>query len=175
MRERCPGYPDVMDSSPDALLALYLADHHAGSTTGVELVRRAVGTNEGTELGALLERLAGEIERDRDELARVMESVGAGSDRAKDAMAWVGEKAGRLKANGQLTGTSPLSRLVELEGLSLGIEGKRLLWLALDAAADPRLSEYDFAALAERAERQREELEPHRVAAATSAVAVNGS
>ena len=161
-----------MDSNPADLLGIYLSDHHAGSTTGVELARRAAGTNAGTELGTLLERLAAEIDADREELEAMMGEVGAGTDRAKDAMAWVGEKVGRLKGNGQLVGTSPLSRVVELEGLSLGIEGKRLLWLALEAAADPRLSTHDFAALAERAARQRQELEPFRVAAAASAVAV---
>ena len=36
---------------------------------------------------------------------------------------WVAEKAGRLKLNGSLLTYSPLSRLVELEGLSLGVEG----------------------------------------------------
>ena len=43
-----------------------------------------------------------------------MDDLGVGS-RAKDGAAWVAEKLGRLKTNGQLTGYSPLSRLVELE------------------------------------------------------------
>ena len=46
----------------------------------------------------------------------------------KSAGAWTAEKFGRLKPNGQLTGYSPLSRLVELEGLKLGITGKLGLW-----------------------------------------------
>jgi hypothetical protein len=164
-----------MDSSAQGLLATYLNDHLAGATAGVELSRRAAGANEGTELGTLLGRLAAEIEEDRATLESVMVAVDAGRDRVKVTAAWVGEKAGRLKPNGQLTGYSPLSRLIELEGLSLGIEGKRLLWVSLGALSDPRLTGFDFAALAERAARQRDEIEPLRRAAATTAFEAAGS
>lgn len=161
-----------MDSTPQGLLATYLNDHFAGAIVGVELARRTRGANSGSELGVLLGRLTAEIEEDRATLGSVMDAAGAGRDRAKATFAWVGEKAGRLKPNGQLTGYSPLSRLVELEGLSTGIEGKRLLWLSLEGIDDPRLRAFDFAALAERAARQRSELEPFRVAAAETACRV---
>ena len=42
-------------------------------------------------------------------------------DRLKVAGAWAGEKAGRLKLNGHLTGYSPQSRVIELEGLVVGV------------------------------------------------------
>ena len=97
------------------LLGIYLQDHHAGSTSGLELVRRARSSNQGTVYGDFLSRLADEIDADRRTLEEIMDDLGVGSDRAKDGAAWVGEKLGRLKTNGQLTGYSPLSRLVELE------------------------------------------------------------
>lgn len=158
-----------MGASPHTLLATYLNDHLAGSTAGVELARRARGSNEGTELGDLLARLAAEVEEDRATLEAVMESAGVGRDPIKTRLAWVGEKIGRLKPNGQLLGYSPLSRLIELEGLELGIAGKQALWQSLGEVADPSLVAYDFAALAQRAERQRTELEPHRLAASREA------
>jgi hypothetical protein len=158
-----------MGASPQTLLATYLNDHLAGATVGVELSRRARASNEGTELGDYLGRLAAEIEEDRATLEAVMDSAGAGHDPLKTRIAWVGEKVGRLKPNGQLRGYSPLSRLIELEGLELGITGKLALWRALGEAGDPRLAAYDFAALAKRAERQRTELEPHRLAASREA------
>ncbi|MGI8749920.1 MAG: hypothetical protein ACR2J6_05115 [Thermoleophilaceae bacterium] len=158
-----------MDSSPEGLLATYLNDHLAGSTTGEELARRTRDANDGSELGVLLGSLTAEVEEDVATLKSVMDAVGAGRDRAKMAAAWVGEKAGRLKPNDQLTGYSPLSRLIELEGLSMGIEGKRLLWVSLDQLTDPRLAAFDFGQLAERAARQRTELEPFRLAAAQTA------
>jgi hypothetical protein len=147
------------------LLAIYLNDHLAGSTVGVELARRARGSNEGTELGEFLATLVAEIEEDRDTLQEVMEAVGAGRDRLKVAGAWAGEKAGRLKLNGSLLGYSPLSRVVEVEGLRLGVEGKACLWKMLRELADPRLSGFDFDALIARAERQRDELERQRLEA----------
>ena len=154
-----------MANDPSSRLAIYLNDHLAGSTVGVELARRARGANSGSELGQLLDRLVREIEEDRDTLGSVMDAVGARRDRLKQAAAWAGEKVGRLKLNGQLTGYSPLSKLVELEGLNLGMEGKSRLWAVLGELADPRLSSFDFPALAERAERQRSELEPFRLEA----------
>ena len=86
--------------------------------------------------------------------------------------AWTAEKAGRLKLNGQLLGYSPLSRLVELEGLSLGVTGKLCLWLGLRAAYqdDPRLTGFDLEGLAKRARDQRQRLERVRRKAAVEAL-----
>jgi len=148
-----------------SLLATYLNDHLAGSTVGVELARRARGSNEGSELGGFLAELTIEIEQDRATLEEVMAAVGAGRDRIKVVGAWAGEKVGRLKLNGSLLGYSPLSRVVELEGLRLGVEGKACLWRMLRELADPRLSSFDFDALIVRAERQRDGLEQRRLEA----------
>jgi hypothetical protein len=152
-------------------LPIYLNDHLVGSTVGVELVRRMERENSGTELGAFLLDLAAEIEEDREALLQLMQKLGVTPSRAKIAAGWTAEKLGRLKLNGQVRGYSPLSRLVELEGLATGIEGKRSLWLALGAIDDPRLIDTDLGALAERARSQRERLEPHRLAAARDCLA----
>jgi hypothetical protein len=40
------------------LLGIYLNDHLAGATIGLELSRRARGSNEGNEYGEVLERTA---------------------------------------------------------------------------------------------------------------------
>ena len=154
------------------LLAIYLNDHLAGATVGSELSRRALGSNRGTPLGVFLEGLHREIEEDRRSVLLVMSRLGVRPDRVKKAVAWLGERAGRLKPNGQLRGYSPLSRLVELEGLCLGVEGKLSLWRSLEHAVggDPRLAGIDFESLARRAEAQRESLEAHRVEAARTAL-----
>ena len=151
------------------LLSTYLNDHLAGSTVGVELARRARGQNEGTPLGRFLEELTEEIEEDRETLKSVMKAVGAGEDRLKQKFGWIAEKTGRLKPNNRLFGYSPLSRVIELEGLSLGVEGKRSLWQALHEAGIPELAGFDFEALIERAATQRAGLEEHRLAAAATA------
>lgn len=149
-------------------LGIYLQDHHAGSTSGLELARRARQSNQGTVYGDFLSRLADDIAADRRALEGVMEDLGVDTDRAKDGAAWVGEKLGRLKTNGQLLGYSPLSRLVELEGLALGVSGKLALWRALRLVADdePALDAARLERLVERAESQQEGIEEHRLRAA---------
>jgi hypothetical protein len=88
-----------------------------------------------------------------------MERLEIGRDRIKPVAAWLAEKAGRLKPNGQLRGYSPLSRLIELEGLYVGISGKARLWKGLESTVGGQLPDVDFAALGERADRQRAEVE----------------
>jgi hypothetical protein len=140
----------------EKLLRIYLQDHLAGSTVGLELARRARGANRGTAYGAPLAKLADEIEADRRALEGIMQDLGFGPDRVKNVVAWTAEKAGRLKLNGQLTGYSPLSRMVEVEGLIGGVSGKLALWRTLRglADADPRLDPARLGRLAERAESQ---------------------
>ena len=156
------------------LLSIYLNDHLAGSTTGRDLARRALDNNRGTEFEPFLERLADQIDQDRDSLLDLMRRLDIGEDRIKQVVAWAIEKAGRLKLNGMLTGYSPLSRVVELEGLSLGVEGKLSGWRSLEkvAVSEPRLAAADLPRLIERARRQRRQLEKHRLRAVEIALAV---
>lgn len=154
----------------DRLLAIYLNDHLGGSVTGREVCRRARDENRGSELGKFLDTLLREIEEDGATLKRIMDRVGAEESRVKKAMAYASEKLGRLKLNGRIVGYSPLSRLVELEFLSIGVEGKGLLWLLLGDLADTRLAEFDFVALESRARDQRDRIEVHRLEAARIAL-----
>jgi predicted DNA-binding ribbon-helix-helix protein len=154
-------------------LRIYLQDHLAGSTAGLELARRTRGANEGTEYGAPLARIADEIEADRRQLEGIMGDLGFGGDRLKNVAAWSLEKAGRLKLNGELKGYSPLSRVVELEGLLTGITGKKGLWVALlqIAPGEPRLDAALLERLRDRAEEQRATVEELREKAAQEAFA----
>ncbi len=109
----------------DRYLAIYLNDHLAGATAGVELARRVVASNdENPDLREPLERVCEEIEEDRATLEAVMEHLAVRRSTVKPAAGWLAEKLGRLKLNGQLHGYSPLSPVVELEGLCIGIGGK---------------------------------------------------
>ena len=157
---------------PMRRLDIYLNDHLAGSTVGVELSRRAAAANHGTPAGEFLERLHGEIAEDRRVLEDIMRALGVDVSPIKPAVAWVAEKAGRVKLNGQVRGYSPLSRLLELGGLEVGISGKRSLWQVLDTSLgdDPRLAPFDLGALVDRAEAQLRDLREHRLAAASEAL-----
>jgi hypothetical protein len=151
----------AIDTRP---LSIYLNDHLAGATGGLELARRARGSNRDSEFAAFLSELADEVEADRQTLREVMRRLGVGEDRLKQAVAWGAEKAGRLKLNGSLLSYSPLSRVVELEGLTLGIHGKLALWQTLKRLSDDdrRLAAFDFEDLIARARNQLRRLERQR-------------
>jgi hypothetical protein len=162
---------------PMTKLDIYLNDHLAGATVGVELSRRAAKANRGTSAGEFLERLHREIVEDRRTLLDVVRALGVEVSPAKPALAWAAEKAARLKLNGQLRGYSPLSRLVELEGLETGVTGKRSLWQALASGLpdDARLATFDLPALIARAEGQIEGIREQRLRAARQALSADGS
>ena len=152
------------------LLGIYLNDHLGGSAAGLALARRCLRANRGTELGSFLEGLTAEIEEDKYTLVRLMVHLGLKRSAAKQVAGLVAERLGRLKLNGQLTGYSDLSRLLELEGLTIGIRGKHALWANLRAAGiQEHVPDIALDRLTERAESQLSGLEPHRLAAAATA------
>jgi hypothetical protein len=162
-----------MAPTPDRLLEIYVADHLAAATAGVELVRRAARSNAGSGTGDVLAALRAEIEEDRRTLRRVVGELGFAASKPKEALAWTAEKLGRLKPNGRIRGYSPLSRVLELEALSVGIAGKQALWETLQRVPgiDSRLQHIDLGQLVERARRQRGDVEQARVQAAEEAFA----
>jgi hypothetical protein len=149
----------------EKLLAIYLQDHLAGSTAGLELFRRAAGAHKGSPLGDDLEALTLEVTSDQQALVDLMAMLGVDADRLKTAVAWVGEKVGRLKLNGALLQRSPLTDVVELEAMCLAVQGKAAGWRLLQALADadPRLAQVDFADLLRRADDQSTRLESLRI------------
>ena len=158
---------------PHTPLSIYLQDHLAGSTAGVNLARRFVKDNAGTPAGRTLAEVGGEIEADREALLRIMAALGIPASRAKNAAAWVAERLSRLKPNGRMRGGDPtLQRLHELETLVIGITGKLALWESLREVPDvTSLADIDLEELAVRARSQRERVEVERVAFARAALA----
>lgn len=154
-----------------AALHIYLQDHLAGATFGLELVRRCQRNNEGSELAEPLAKLAAEIADDRRSLQAIMRDVGAEASRTKVAAGWTLEKVRRLKPNGRLFEYTPLARVVELESLAIGIAGKRAMWQALDdlVPSEDHLGFHDFSRLAARADDQLSRVEALRLDAAQRA------
>jgi hypothetical protein len=152
----------------DRLLRIYLNDHLTGASMIVRVIRRSARANRGSELGAFLEELFREVVEDRAALRRLMDELGVRPNPAKQGVAVVAERLGLLKLNGSLTGYSDLSRVLELEGMTMGVAGKLSLWECIAATqADPAArAGLDLEALQARARSQLERLAPHRRAAA---------
>jgi hypothetical protein len=154
------------------LLEIYLNDHLAAATGGRDLARRTAASNRDSEYGPFLQRLADEITEDRESLVSIMRALNVKVDPIKVLAGWGAEKVGRLKLNGRLLGYSPLSRVVELETLSLGVHGKLALWRSLQQL-EPTLLPAVYGVLpelVERAQHQLEELELHRLRACSEAL-----
>ncbi len=147
-------------------LAIYLNDHLAGAALAVELARRLRSSNAGDpEFGQPLARICDEIEEDRETLIRLTDRLEIKRDQVKPVLAKLAERLGRLKLNGQLRGYSPLSRVLELEVLASLVGGKMQLWNALEESLGGSVEDFDFHALAERADRQGQEVEDLHLAA----------
>ena len=154
------------------LLAIYLNDHLGGATAGRELAGRAAHNNRASSYGSFLADLADQIDTDRRSLLEIMRVLNVRVDRIKILAGWGAEKVGRLKFNGRLRGYSPLSRIVELEALSLGVHGKLALWRTLRELdlAELRSGPVPLTDLIGRAEQQLAGLESHRLQAVAEAL-----
>lgn len=151
-------------------LRIYLNDHRAAAQGGVSLAVRCQRNNRGTPLGDELESIVRDVRADEESLTRIAEHLAVPENRFKQTAVRAGEWVGRLKFNGEIRKYSDLSRLLELEALLAGIDGKRSLWRALSAAGTPVPAGIDLRQLEDRASDQRARLRPHHRAAAQVAL-----
>jgi hypothetical protein len=138
-----------------------LRDHHAASAAGVELARRALGAHH---------PLVQQIASDRRALEEIMRQLDVDPSGMKVTVARVAERFGRLKLNGRLFKPSPLSKVIELETLLVGVRGKEALWTALQRA-EVSVEGLDLNGLVESARAQADKLEALRLDAAAQTFA----
>ena len=155
---------------PDRYLSIYLNDHLAVIVGIRELLERTLENNTDSPFGELLTRLLEDSQQERRALAALMRDHGIPENHLKTSGAWLAERIGRLKMNGQLTGYSPLSRLVEIEGIALGLDAKRIFWDNLSHIGVVQAGGFVTKSLARRAEQRLEELDEHRRDAAKEAL-----
>jgi hypothetical protein len=101
-----------------------------------------------------------------------MSSLQISRGTVRQAAGWVSGRIAELKTRLDDRKGGDLQRLELLEAVSLGIEGKRSMWAALQSAStdDARLRGPDYARLMERAVEQRQEVEVRRLKAAADAL-----
>ena len=152
-------------------LESYLNDHLAGSVGAVELVEHWAHLHDGKPLGAFFSDIGTDIRADQGTLRDLMHRLAIDESNLRKAGAWAAEKAGRVRLT--IAGYEPgsLGLVLILEGLIMGVTGKKLLWRALATRNLPQLSGYDFKKLERRAEQQIERIEVERIRAAQQAFA----
>lgn len=153
-------------------IATYLNDHLAGSVVALELLDHLEATHSESSLSAFFKQLREDVAADRDELQTLMDHLDIGESRTRKASAWLAEKITELKLRFDDPKDGPLRLFESLEALSLGIEGKRSLWIALTAAVEksPSLRILDYERLTQRAQDQRDRVETLRIETAKKAL-----
>jgi len=152
-------------------LASYLNDHLAGSVSALELIAHWAHDEKGRSIGDFFAETEKEIKADQDVLRRVMRSLGVEESNVRKAAAWAAEKVGHARL--MIAGDEPggLGLVLTLEGLIMGVTGKKLMWRALAAANLPQLNGYDFEELQRRAEQQIGRIDAERMRAVPQAFA----
>lgn len=153
-------------------IATYLNDHLAGSTVALELLEHLEAAHTSEEVVRFAADLRADVAADRGELEALMDRLQVAQSRTRRAAAWLTEKASELKLRWDDRASGALHLLEALDALSVGIEGKRLLWQALAAAAEDTaaLQGVDYDNLTKRAEEQRRRVETLRLDAARRAL-----
>ena len=154
-------------------LSTYFQDHRAGAEAGSDLARRLHERNKGTQYEEFCAHIAEEIEQDLMVLEQIMDRFDVDRPALKAAVAKVGETFSRLKPDPDPAGYSPLSRVLEFEGLRVGVQGKLSMWDALMEVApfDERLDPEQLGRMIVRAEAQLKGLRVHHRLAAREAFA----
>src|SRR5262245_60120453 len=150
-------------------LTTYLNDHLAGAEMALEIVALLRDIDD----SSFWREMGNEIESDRRELQRLMESTNQSESRLRRAAAWLTEKLAELKTRvDDRSRDGALRRLELIEALALGIDGKRALWTALQTVSEraPELDLLDYDNLIVRARAQRVLVETRRLRAATDAL-----
>lgn len=157
----------TLSTQDQALLGIYLNDHLAGAVAGSNLARRLAASEREWTKADVLDRMATELTEDRAALQDVMAAMDVPVRASKTWAAWTAERMGRLKLNGRVFRRSPLSRVLELEAMRLGVEGKAAGWRTLRAGADAddRLDADRLDTLIDRARAQIDTLEQLRIEA----------
>jgi hypothetical protein len=146
-------------------LITYLNDHLAGSVAALELLDHLIETYQGKPLERFFKDLRSDIDADQGELQDLIERLGEKESLVRKAGLWVAEKLSRTKIRLSDSEENRMGLFHALEGLVLGITGKRSLWTALAAAADtmPELRELDYVRLEKRAAEQSDRVDAKRL------------
>jgi len=147
----------------------YLNDHLAGSISALEVIDHWAEAHKGGSLGSFFVQIETEIKADQETLRGIMRILGVEESKMRKAGAWAAEKLGRARLI--IAGDEPgsLGLVLTLEGLIMGVTGKKLLWASLAAVKLPALNTYNFEQLQRRAEQQIERIEAERMSAVRQA------
>jgi hypothetical protein len=143
----------------EALIA-YLRDHLSGADMAIRVVHRLGARRQATEDGTFFRRLAKEFAEERAVVCKLLTHVGASVRSLKRAAGFASGTVLSVTAGGE---PGDLSLLQTLEALSIGVQGKRCLWRALqNLGGSTSFGGVNFVELEAQAIRQWEAIEERR-------------
>ena len=155
---RRPSRHDVT-TSRDALIA-YLRDHLTGSDTALRVVQRLSTTRHGVH-DVLFHRLSREFENERTIVSALLVRLGSSGRSVKRA---AGVASGVVLSMAAGGAEGELSMFRTLEGLAVGVQGKRCMWRVLQRTTTPSsVPSVDYVELEAMAVRQWEAIEERRL------------
>jgi len=157
-----PRQSAARQGSNDAL-STYLLDHLTGSDPAFAVVDRLLHSHAGSAEGRLFQALYESFEEERELVRTLIAALGGTTVSVKRAMSQATGAVAMLAAGGK---RGDLSLFRTLESLSIGVQGKRLLWRALNnhsPSLEPLIGR-TFADLELRAIDQWQRIEERRLA-----------
>lgn len=147
-------------------LSAYLNDHLAAANSAIDLLQLLRDQYPGKPIAAFALEMMSQVREDRTFLQNILDRMGNGPSAIKQAAGWLGSKVSELKFT-----PDPYGTFRALETLSLGVEGKLLLWqtLASLAGANSALQNLAFDNLMARGKKQRVDIEQQRMLMAEAA------
>jgi hypothetical protein len=146
-------------------LERYLNDHLAGSSGALLMIGYLVDTLEDPQAIDFFQGLKTDVEEDRHLLEHLLTSGGMEPSSLLKVAGKLTARLGFLKLMWEGFEPGELGLFEALEMLALGVQGKRLLWVALReiAPAYPAWKDVNFADLELEAIRQRDGVEAWRI------------
>lgn len=157
----------------DKELTRYLNDHLAGSSGALLLIQQLVDSHDSPEAKEFFASLKEEVAADRALLEGLLERMDRSPSKFLKAAGDVAARVGGIKLMWEGVEPGKLGLFEALEMLAIGVQGKRLLWLALREISCwfPEWNGIDFARLERDAVQQRDGVEFWRIEAAREILA----
>lgn len=151
----------------------YLNDHVGGSCGAILLIQHIADRMEQPRDQSYFLQLKELVQQDRILLQEMIDSIGKENSTVSKVAGKIAARVGSLKLMWEGLKPGELGIFEALELLCLGIQGKRLLWIAMQEVEEhfPEWEKYDFKILESEAVRQRDGVEQFRVTAARACLA----
>lgn len=157
----------------DQDLTRYLNDHLAGSAGALLLIQKIADSHGVPEARKFFLDLKEKVEADRSLLEDLLDRIGRNPSALAEMAGGIAARIAGIKLMWEKVEPGKLGLFEALEMLALGVQGKRLLWVALtdNAAWFPEWKGIDFSKKERQAIQQRDDIEFWRIQAAKEILA----